>query len=144
MQNDAQESEILTATPSLKDSWGKMFFGFILIPVFGIGLLYILLVWLGVKNSSYRLTTERLFCKTGFISKKVHETELYRIQDVSFKQGVIQRILGVGDIEILSTDPSTPEWRMHSVRNPEQLKETIRAAYRKARRIEGISSSERM
>jgi uncharacterized membrane protein YdbT with pleckstrin-like domain len=142
IQEEHQEVDIFTTKPSLKDSWGKMLLGIILIPLFGLGLIYLAWVWLDVKNSSYRLTTQRLFLKTGFISKKVQETELYRIQDVSFKQGIIQRVLGVGDITIFSNDPSTPEWKMTSVKNPEQLKETIRKAYRVARKVEGVRSAE--
>jgi len=52
------------------------------------------------------------------------------------KQGVFQRMLGVGNITVLSTDDSTPTVHVNGVSNPEKVKEAIRNYYREARKTE--------
>ena len=138
----AQEVEIFNLKPSLKDHWLMLLIGILLVPFFGIGLIVIAMVWLTVRSTSYRMTSERIFLRSGFISKKIQETELYRIKDVAFSQGIIQRIFGIGNISIISSDAETPSWAMRSVPNPEQIKETIRTAFRQARKLEGVRVTE--
>lgn len=143
MSNIANEEvEIFNIKPSLKDQWVMLLLGVVTIPLFGMGLLLILMIWLTVRSTSYRMTSERIFLKSGFISKKVQETELYRIKDVSFSQGIFQRIFGIGHVSIVSSDASTPVWTLKSIHGPEQVKETIRAAFRQARKSEGVRVAE--
>jgi uncharacterized membrane protein YdbT with pleckstrin-like domain len=119
-----------------------MLLGIITIPIFGLGLLLILMTWLSVKSASYRMTNERLFLKTGIVARRVQEAELYRIKDVAFSQGIVQRLLGVGHVTVVSSDATTPVLTLKSIRNPEQIKETIRSTFRAARRSEGVKVAE--
>ena len=130
-----EESTIVEFGASAKGFIGKIIWGIILTPVV-IGLFLLLGVYITVKSTRYKLTTQRFFVQTGLISKKVEELELFRIKDVSMKQGVIQRILGVGNVTILSTDDSTPVIHVSGIANPEKVKEAIRNQYRMARKSE--------
>jgi len=72
------------------------------------GVLLLLLLWIRVKSSSYRLTTQRLFVRRGWLAKHVNELELYRVKDVVVGQAGLQRLLRYGTITVLAADDTTP------------------------------------
>jgi len=49
--------------------------------------------------TSYTITDRRLHIKRGIVSRTIQETRLERVQNVNFNQGVIQRLLQVGDVD---------------------------------------------
>jgi membrane protein YdbS with pleckstrin-like domain len=109
-----------------------------------LGLMVLLLVWITVKSSKYRLTTQRLFVRRGWWSRQLNELELYRVKDVVIDQGGLQRLLGYGTIRVLADDESIPEVDLVKVSRPIQIKELIRTQYRAARQREGVRPTEFM
>ena len=114
-----------------------------LIPL-ALGVLLLLLLWIRVKSCSYRLTTQRLFVRRGWLAKHVNELELYRVKDVVVDQGGLQRLLGYGTITVLTADDTTPEVDLVGVSRPTTVKEMIRTQYRAARQREGVHPTEFM
>jgi membrane protein YdbS with pleckstrin-like domain len=112
-----------------------------LVPL-ALGVLLLMLVWIRVKSCSYRLTTQRLFVRRGWLAKHVNELELYRVKDVVVDQGVLQRMLGYGTITVLADDDTTPEVDLVRISRPTQVKEMIRTQYRAARQREGMHPTE--
>jgi uncharacterized membrane protein YdbT with pleckstrin-like domain len=49
--------------------------------------------------TSYTITDRRLHIKRGIVSRTIQETRLERVQNVNYHQGVIQRVLQVGDVD---------------------------------------------
>ena len=111
---------------------------------FSLGVLVLLLLWIRVKSSSYRLTTQRLFVRHGWLTKHVDELELYRVKDVVVDQSLLQRLLRYGTITVFSDDESTPETDLVRVSKPITIKEMIRTQYRAPRRREGVRPTEFM
>ena len=109
-----------------------------------LGVILLLRVWIKVKSSNYRLTTQRLFVQRGWLAKHVEELELYRVKDVVVDQGVMQRLLGYGTITVLADDDSTPTLELVSISSPIKIKELIRTQYRAARQREGVHPTEFM
>lgn len=109
-----------------------------------LGVVLLLLVWIKVKSSSYRLTNQRLFVHRGWLAKHVDELELYRVKDVVVDQGITQRLLGYGTITVLADDDSTPTMELVSISSPTKIKELIRTQYRAARQREGVRPTEFM
>lgn len=138
------EATIWEGGPSPAAYAGPIALGLLLLPVFGAGLLVWLGVWIAWKSAAYKLTSQRLFVRRGFVSRKVQELELYRVTDVAFSQGIIERLFGIGTVSIVANDPTTPSIAMPGITGPETVKETIRTAYRRARRAEGVRVGERM
>jgi membrane protein YdbS with pleckstrin-like domain len=66
------------------------------------------------------LTTDRLITRTGVIAKQSREIPLERINDVTFNQSVIERMVGAGDLLIESAGERGQQ-RISNVRNPEQI-----------------------
>lgn len=89
---------------------------------------------LSLPQYNYTLTTERLFIlKKGYIGAKKEEIELYKIKDVIVKQGIKDKILGIGSIELFSVDESTSVLVLKQLKNPEEIKESIRSAVKTAK-----------
>jgi membrane protein YdbS with pleckstrin-like domain/DNA-directed RNA polymerase subunit RPC12/RpoP len=114
-----------------------------LVPL-ALGLLLLLLVWIRVKSCSYRLTTQRLLVRRGWLAKHLNEMELYRVKDVVVDQRFLQRVLGYGTITVLVDDDSTPAVALAGVSRPTKTKEIIRTQYRAARQREGVRPTEFM
>jgi hypothetical protein len=91
------------------------------------------LSWIAALTTRYKLTNERLIITRGFISKRIEEIELYRVNDVSMKQSIMERMFGLGDVRLETTDATTPESQVHDVQNPERVKDLIRQAARSER-----------
>ena len=108
------------------------------------GVLLLLLLWIRVKSSSYRLTTQRLFVRRGWLAKHVNELELYRVKDVVVDQAGLQRLLGYGTITVLAADDTTPQVDLAGISSPTRIKEMIRTEYRAARHREGVRPTELM
>lgn len=118
-----------------------VFWGVVLLPI-GIGLILLLRVWYKTSATRYRLTTQRLFVQKGLVAKQLEEVELFRVKDVTLQQGIIQRLLGVGSVVVLSTDDTTPRLELAGIRDPIEVKEMIRNAFRASRQREGMRMAE--
>jgi hypothetical protein len=77
-------------------------------------------------GTRYELTTQRLRILRGILGNTVEEIELVRVKDTRVKQHVGERMLNVGDVSVFSADPTTPEFILHNVRNPIDVRELIR------------------
>lgn len=81
----------------------------------------------------YEVTNERLKVDKGFISRHRQEIDLYRVDDVEVKQGLVQRMADLGNIHLFSSDSSTPIYTLYDVPHPEQVKDMIRSGSRAER-----------
>ena len=81
----------------------------------------------------YRLTTHRLFTERGLLRRRHDELELIRVDDVSVRQNLLQRWLGVGTVTVVSTDSSNPRLEIEGIEDPLALKEQIRRPVRTLR-----------
>ena len=80
---------------------------------------------LPLSFTRYTLTSEKLLIKIGFLSTREEEIKLYRILDFTVRKTLVQRIFGVGDIELHTADRSTPVFVMKGIKNVESIKELI-------------------
>jgi hypothetical protein len=92
----------------------------------------------------YVLTNERLKIRHGMFGRDIENFELVRVQDIDLKQGVTERILGIGDISIRGADPSDPKVVLRNVSKPEVVYETMRRAWLEARKRHGLQFREFM
>lgn len=86
----------------------------------------------------YELTTQRFIHQHGLISRRTERIEVIDIEDVSFVQGPIERMLGIGTIDITSTDRSDPHLIMPGiaqVRSVASLIDDVRRRERQRRSL---------
>lgn len=107
-----------------------------------------LVLWSGRPLMSlverYSVTTERVRLRTGLLSKENENVELVRIQDIDYRQGLGERIFGMGDVHVRSSDPSHPQLTLRNVRHPERVHDIIRRAMLSARRRYRFSFQDEM
>lgn len=92
----------------------------------------------------YQITSERVRIIRGLLSKDRDDIELVRIQDLDLEQGVTERAVGVGDIVIHSSDPSTPTAVLNNIAEPQAVHEILRRAMLEARNRFRYSVQEEM
>ena len=80
--------------------------------VWGIAVLVYTVRRLGIQ---YELTTQRFIHQHGILSRRTERIEVIEIEDISFYQGPIQRMLGIGTIDITSTDRTHPHLIMPGI-----------------------------
>ena len=136
------ERQIFEWKPAWRAHPGLLIWGFGLLVVFGLGLLFLLRAWYLVAATRYRRTTQRLCVQTGLIAKNLEEVELFRVKDVTLRQGVLDRLLGTGTVTVLSTDDTAPVLEIQGILHPLDAKERIRTAFRAARQREGLRTGE--
>lgn len=86
-----------------------------------------------VLSLGYRLTTQRLFIRRGIISRVTDQMELVRIDDVRLKQGIIDRLVNTGNVEVMGTDATDQALTLESISDPQQVVEALRLHVRGTR-----------
>jgi membrane protein YdbS with pleckstrin-like domain len=87
----------------------------------------LLVAWLKLRSTMYMVTNQRVIIEQGILSKSVNEVDLRVIDDSQFFQGLTDRMLGIGNVTLISTDKSTPMSMLRSVRDPRGVRELIRS-----------------
>ena len=92
----------------------------------------------------YKLTEEKLFVETGFLSKKEEEVRLYRIMDLTLKRPFGQRIWGLGTIHCCTADRSTPEFDILKIKDSSRVKNLLSDLVEQQREAKRITAREFM
>ncbi len=82
--------------------------------------------WIETRCFTYELTTERLRTRKGVFAKHTEELELYRVKDSTLSQSFFERILGLGTIVLETSDRTTPQLVMATIKDATQVRELIR------------------
>jgi len=82
----------------------------------------------------YELTTQRFIHSRGILVRTVDRIDVIDIDDVSYIQGIIQRTLGVGTIQLESKDRSHPSLVLAGIDQVERVSGMIDDVRRKERR----------
>ena len=86
-----------------------------------------LVTYLKVSTTKYVLTSERLRVTTGVLSTRTEDLELRRVRDSVILRPFWARVAGLGDVQILSADSSTPRVTLHAIRDPDGVQAMIRS-----------------
>ena len=152
------EHDLWNGTYSAKAMYGKFVAGVlitvagivlaVLVPPFGwiAAAIAIPLMWaallltllfrrLGIE---YRLTTQRFLHKRGLLRRVSDQILLVDVDDVTYEQGFIERMLNVGTITIHSNDASDPKLRLAPVDDVQRIADLIDNARREERRKRAI------
>jgi uncharacterized membrane protein YdbT with pleckstrin-like domain len=84
--------------------------------------------YLQTKTKVYELTSERLKITEGVFSKVTDTLELYRVKDLETRQRFSSRLCGLEDVQLNTSDTSTPFVIVDAVPAKLKLGDTIRNA----------------
>ena len=80
------------------------------------------------KTTHYRVTNQRIIIESGPFSRSLDEIDMRSVDDIEFRQSFLERIFGIGQIVVVSTDKVAPRRTLRGVHDPRNLRELIRAA----------------
>ena len=103
-----------------------------------LGLLLLLIPWFLIKSIRYRISNYRIDFERGILSRSIDTLELWHVEDISFHQSLLDRMLNVGTITIRSTDDSTPVLPLHGVPNPRPLFDSLKQRVIAVKRQRGV------
>jgi uncharacterized membrane protein YdbT with pleckstrin-like domain len=97
-----------------------------------IGLIVPLLMWIirwwMTKSTSYELTTQRLKIASGILNRKLDELELFRVKDYAMDQPLALRLVGLGNLTLITSDATSPTVAIRAIANVEDVREKLRTA----------------
>jgi uncharacterized membrane protein YdbT with pleckstrin-like domain len=89
--------------------------------------------WSVTKCTTYELTTQRLRVRAGILNKKVDELELFRVRDYTMEQPLLLRLVGLGNLTLITSDATTPTVSMRAIPAIEAVREKLRNAVQSER-----------
>lgn len=104
--------------------------------------LWMFCTWLGTRFNVYEITSERIIVTTGILTRRRTELELYRVRDYQVIEPFALRLVGRGNIQLVTSDRTTPTLFLHAVPDVVTLKDQIRAHTETMRQRRGVRDLE--
>jgi uncharacterized membrane protein YdbT with pleckstrin-like domain len=99
----------------------------LLIAAFGVGIIILLYWYVKTRATALTVTDQELMYERGILSKDRTSVSLKHIRSVNIAQGFINRIFGVGTVQI-STAGDEPEFTIADMPDPYVIQEAITRA----------------
>lgn len=80
-----------------------------------------------IRSTQYTITSQRVIIESGILEKQVQDIDLRYIDDTNFRQRIAERLLGIGNVTIVSSDKAAPLIVLRGIPDPRRLRELIRA-----------------
>ena len=91
---------------SLWSLWHLIALGVLLLPAVGIGLIFLVIVYVRYKSVELAVTTKRLIVKHGFVRRQTVEINLDRVESIQVEQGLLGRLFNFGTLIVAGTGTS--------------------------------------
>ena len=156
-----QETLVWRGTPSQWTNFGTYFFCLLLAggiiaayylvppppqPLILLGLIvpafWALARWIATRCQRYEVTSERVKITTGLFSRHTNELELYRVRDYSIIEPFWLRLVGCGNVVLVTADSTNPNFVLRAVPHASNLKDQIRMHTERMRQRRGVRSLE--
>lgn len=97
--------------------------------------------WLIVRyarwaTTNFVITDRRIIFRTGLLSKRGVEIPLDRVQTVHFSQGLLERLVGAGDL-LIESGAESGQQHFTDIRQPDRVQRVIHAELEDRRRPSG-------
>ncbi len=107
-----------------------------------IGVPWAIARWLITRNVRYQLTNQRLLVHRGVFAKVIDELELYRIKDSKVDEPLLLRMVGCGNVLVISGDQTTPRLDLHAIKDARAVRERLRTLVEERREAKGVRITE--
>ena len=89
--------------------WHLLVLGVLLLPAFGLGLVFLIQAYIRYKTTELAITSKRVIVKVGFIRRNTVEINLAKVESVQVDQDVLGRLFDFGTLIIGGAgDPQAP------------------------------------
>jgi uncharacterized membrane protein YdbT with pleckstrin-like domain len=82
------------------------------------------------RSTTYTITNQRLTIQIGLLSRELHETRLERVQNVSTRQSLLERLLGIGTVDFDTAAEAGFDFAFRGVADPRTIVHTVHQAVR--------------
>lgn len=93
------------------------------------------------KRVKVRMSNRNIETESGILSKRIDVLELWRVRDVRYRQGFVDRIMGIAHIDVFTKDVTTPNLNIVGLPASREVFEKLRDAIevqRQSRRVMGL------
>lgn len=104
----------------------------------------IILFGLPLSFTTYAVTDEVLYIKSGLLTTHEDEVRLYRVMDISLKRTLFQKMFGLGTIHCCSGDKTLKDFDIINIKKPQEVKATLSDLIEKQRDAKRVYSRENM
>lgn len=107
--------------------------GVILLPVFGVGLVFLLVAFIRYKTTELAITNKRVIAKFGFISRHTIELNINKVEGIQVMQGILGRIFNFGSLVISGT--GAQQAPVPGISNPLEFRRSFMGAQDEALKV---------
>jgi len=100
--------------------------------------LYPISKYLSLKCHQYTITDDKIYIKSGVLSSKIESAEMFRVKDQTIVKPLFLRIFGMGNLILLTSDPTTPTIKINAIRDVELLLHNVQKCTVAARKQHGV------
>jgi uncharacterized membrane protein YdbT with pleckstrin-like domain len=100
--------------------------GAVLLPVYGIGLIFWIIAFIRYKTTELAITTKRVVAKFGFISRNTVEINIHKVESIQIHQDVLGRIFNYGSLVIAGA--GTPQAPIPGISHPMEFRRAFMEA----------------
>ena len=94
----------------------KILLGVLLLPAFGLGLVFLIWVFVIYRTTELAITSKRIVAKFGFISRSTIEINLPKVESLQVDQSVYGRLFDYGTLIVAGA--GTPNLRIPGIADP--------------------------
>jgi uncharacterized membrane protein YdbT with pleckstrin-like domain len=131
---------IFEGSPTWKAWFWSYVFAWILAIVL-VGLIWLWVLQVRRRSIRYRITDAGIDYERGILSKRIETIQLWRVRHVDFQQTFFERLSGVANIRVMTTDGSDAELVMRGIPDAravfDRLKDALQIA--RQRQVVGIA-----
>ena len=120
-----KEPVLYQASPSMFRNHPIWFIVVLLLCLVLVGIPIMFVWWLKCKTVQVTVTTERTIVERGLLSKMTNEVWHRDVRNVRIYQSFLQRLLGVGEIEISSAGQAGVEISVKGMPAPHTIRDLI-------------------
>jgi uncharacterized membrane protein YdbT with pleckstrin-like domain len=91
---------------SLWSLWHLITAGVLLLPAFGLGLVFLAIAYVRYKSVELAVTTKRIIVKHGFVRRQTVEINLNKVESIQVEQGLLGRLFNFGTLIVSGTGTS--------------------------------------
>jgi uncharacterized membrane protein YdbT with pleckstrin-like domain len=105
---------------SLWSQWHLIALGVVLLPAFGLGLVFLVQAYVRYKTTELAITTKRVIVKHGFVRRRTIEININKVESIQVDQEILGRLFDFGTLVI--SGAGNPQAPVAGISNPMEFR----------------------
>ena len=120
-----EEQVVKICRPAWRSYPKNLILGILLLPLFGVGIVFLVMMAWDRWNKLYTITNKRVVVRHGVFSRFIDEVDIPHIRSMNLDQRALERLLGYGDLLIDASGNAGAEIVMKGISRPELIRDLI-------------------